>query len=57
MDELKGCPFCGSKPKMWQDMFERWSIACTECHASTHPSGCGRQRHQVILAWNRRENG
>lgn len=53
MSELKPCPFCGSKAKVWQDMYGFYLVQCTRasCSITTlHKPN----REKVVEAWNRR---
>ena len=52
-EELKTCPFCGSKNiRLWgeKDKGTPW-VQCNNCLAST---GTYEKREQAIGAWNRR---
>lgn len=57
MTELRPCPFCGGKAKLYRDRpigvspcMIKPHIDCTECTASMYASSAV----QVIEAWNRR---
>lgn len=55
--ELKRCPFCGGKAKLYRDRpigvspcMVKPHVECTECTASMYASSA----IQVVEAWNRR---
>nr|DAR30056.1 MAG TPA: restriction alleviation protein [Caudoviricetes sp.] len=49
-EELKPCPFCGSKNiRMWNTSTP-W-VSCRDCFANT---ACGTTREEAIENWNRR---
>lgn len=49
--ELKPCPFCGSKNLAVTASFGAWWVTCTECHAST---GRDISREKAFYRWNTR---
>lgn len=52
MTNLKPCPFCGGKAKVYQDEANDWRVKCEDCFAD-----CGsvsRKRELVIKVWNTR---
>lgn len=49
--ELKPCPFCGGKARMY-DYLASYSIECMDCQASIEY----KTDVKVIYAWNRRVN-
>lgn len=61
MDELKPCPFCGGKPRLFVSDGVR--VICSKCYASTKAltdrmENDSNATERVIEAWNRRaDNG
>lgn len=60
--ELKPCPFCGGKPKIYDnsDDFNAteklYGIRCTKCGLHVHGVGnLIRSKQQTISRWNRRD--
>ena len=53
MDEIKNCPFCGNKPKIYRSVFsEYYRIRCENgCGAETAPFFI---KDEAIKAWNAR---
>ena len=47
--ELKPCPFCGGRAKMYN--WGVWGVRCTDCGAG---SDWDIEEHKAIEAWNRR---
>lgn len=63
-DDLKPCPFCGSKPYVGSlgGNKENWAIWCTLCgwddEIAVEMGIDGDTKEEIIKAWNRRvENG
>ena len=58
MDELKPCPFCGSKAEIYQhgdDYDSPWAVECVACFATLWPR---KNKEDAIKEWNRRaDNG
>ena len=52
MDELKPCPFCGSKEVRADKDGMWWTVGCTDCFAEG-PSDLGESG--AIAAWNERQ--
>ena len=56
-DELKECPFCGSKEIVYMQYEHtaglRWKVFCCGCAAGVDP-GYAQTRHTVAKMWNRR---
>lgn len=56
-DEVKSCPFCGSKEivigKYEHRSGERFRIFCTECMAMIDP-GYAQNKYTVFEMWNKR---
>lgn len=51
MSELKGCPFCGGKARVWNHGYYQWYGKCDECQAET----CHYDNpYSAANAWNRR---
>ena len=56
MNELKPCPFCGSKPFVWRTN-HRTYIECPNLTADSHRvTMSGKTDKEAIEAWNRRHN-
>ena len=57
-DELKPCPFCGSKPFVWRTSY-RTCIECPNLTAESHRiMMSGKSDEEAMKAWNRRvDNG
>ncbi|WP_367882762.1 Lar family restriction alleviation protein [Cloacibacillus porcorum] len=53
MPELKPCPFCGSKAKLYQAYDGSYCVQCTKCANRTL---CRKTKETVIASWNRRAN-
>lgn len=53
MDELKTCPFCGSKAEIYQHYDSLWTVECVVCFAATWPR---KNKEDAVEAWNRRAN-
>ena len=54
MNELKPCPFCGSKPFVWRTN-HRTYIECPNLTAESHRiMMSGKSDEEAIEAWNRR---
>lgn len=53
MDELKPCPFCGSKNVIMKRYHGLFGVECDSCY---RPSwGYWKTKEQAIKAWNRRQ--
>lgn len=62
--ELKKCPFCGGKPKLWQwqgfdyGSYDTW-VECTSCGSrtkkATHHMMDKEPDFDVVAIWNGRE--
>lgn len=56
-DEVKPCPFCGSKEividKYEREVGTRFRIFCTGCMAMIDP-GYAQQKYTVMKMWNKR---
>lgn len=50
-DELKPCPFCGGKPKVYQR--GTWGVKCT-CGGKSFVHHYGKTEAEAIAAWNAR---
>ena len=56
MNELKPCPFCGSKPFVWRTN-HRTYIECPNLTADSHRiMMSGKTDKEAIEEWNRRHN-
>lgn len=54
MVELKPCPFCGGKAKIFQDdRFCFFKVRCVKCYAE---SSYIEDKNLAVKAWNRRTN-
>jgi|TARA_Y100000310_G_scaffold298711_1_gene332904 Lar family restriction alleviation protein len=56
-EELKPCPFCGSKPEMGSlgGDEENWAIWCEGCSIPCADGGSGETKEEIVIAWNRRK--
>ena len=57
MDELKPCPFCGGKPRLFVSNGVR--VLCPKCYAGTkilvdHMESDSNATEMVVEAWNKR---
>ena len=54
--QIRACPFCGAKPKVWQwGMYRHTVIECSNYDVDTHRVYMqGDNPEEVIEAWNRR---
>ena len=54
MNELKPCPFCGSKPFVWRTNYRTY-IECPNLTTESHRiMMSGKSDEEAIEAWNRR---
>lgn len=52
-EELKPCPFCGSKNiRLWEKTTSPW-VQCEKCLSST---ATGYTKEEAVENWNRRAN-
>ncbi|MBQ7732492.1 MAG: Lar family restriction alleviation protein [Synergistaceae bacterium] len=57
MNELKTCPFCDGKAKLWEGKKNfypydySYRIICTKCHVMTN---LFTSREEAVASWNRR---
>ena len=60
IEELKPCPFCGSKAHLNQDLHFGFFVQCWKCAAYIFPNmrreyeSCAERQDAVVAAWNRR---
>lgn len=56
MNELKPCPFCGSKPFVWRTNYRTY-IECPNLTSESHRiMMSGKSDKEAFEAWNRRHN-
>ena len=56
MEELKHCPFCGSKQVEVRHIKDRWSVGCstTDCICRLWYMRQYNEKEKAVEAWNRR---
>ena len=60
-EELKPCPFCGSKARfvkvsdtMGSMKLTAWKVQCSKCWCSPYPNNAHGDKHVVAQQWNTR---
>ena len=57
-EELKCCPFCGTKPKIKKNIDDSFRISCENLSCVCLPDTWAYKTiEEAIAAWNRREGG
>lgn len=55
MNELKPCPFCGSKAKLeWISPISEYVVECRQCGMGSSPEVAYKNKEELVRLWNHR---